>query len=69
MSPNEPLPTPDEANAVLGVFRTNKEIFNTLVKQVEAEWERFCREVDAMLRRGEHLVHSDRLARRGSAAR
>ena len=59
MSPKEPLPTPDEASAIMGVFRTNKELFNTLVKQVEEAWANLCREVDAMLGRGVHLVNSD----------
>lgn len=59
MSPNEPLPTPSEANAILGQFRQSKELFNDLVMKVEKEWENLCKEIDAMLRRGEHKVHSD----------
>ncbi|AVT30033.1 hypothetical protein C6361_11600 [Plantactinospora sp. BC1] len=54
-----PLPTPEEAGAILGTFRTNKELFSTLLEQVEREWDNLCREVDAMLRRGEHAVNSD----------
>lgn len=57
--PSGPLPTPDEASATLGLFRTNREIFDQLVAQVEKEWNNLCIAVENLLKRGEHKVHSD----------
>jgi hypothetical protein len=59
MAPTKPLPTPSEASAILGQFRTSKELFADIVAGVEREWKNLCDQVDAMLRRGEHIVHSD----------
>jgi hypothetical protein len=59
VSPNEPLPTPSEAGAILAQFRTSKQLFNDLVMKVEKEWENLCKQVDAMLARGVHRVNSD----------
>lgn len=58
MSPNDP-PNPSEAEAILGVFRQNKELFEELVTKVEKAWDDLCAGVDALLRHGEHLAHSD----------
>jgi len=59
VAPTQPLPTPSEASAILGQFRLSKELFAEIVAAIEWEWNNLCNQVDYVLRRGEHIVHSD----------
>lgn len=62
MSPNEPLPTPAEAQAIMGAFRVQMELFQKLVMDVEKSWADLAKAVDMALREGERLVGTDSAA-------